>query len=314
MVEEFPDEDQRMAVCEEQWQKGKDMNSRQTPESWLDAVSKYRKFLQKVESPFNLVDGERSYEIKSQSESNEVILYDEIGFWGVTSKEFREDVSSLTGDLSVRIDSPGGDVFAGMAMYNTLKQYNKGIVTTYIDGEAASAGGLVFLAGDKRKAPETSMLMLHEAWGLMIGNKKEGAKFVEILGEIDDIIYNIILSQSKKGRQETIDAVDNELWVNGKDAMEWGFVSELISYEPDDVYNKRPIFDLSVYNKTPGHLARDGEGGMPSIRNLESKLREAGLSKTKAKALLANGKSALEDIDPDELWAMGKKLEMTLRG
>ena len=268
-------------------------------------------FLKKLKSPFNVVQGDRKYEIKNKT--NEIIIYEEIGFWGVTASMIKSDLKKIKGDISVRINSPGGDVFDGWAIYNLLKQYDRGIVTTIVDGEAASSASTIFLAGDKRKAAEPSLLMLHEAWAGILGNKREMREFADILDEIDSQILSIIQSISRKNDKETQQAFEKELWLGPQSAKEWGFVTEIITYNNDDTYNSRPTFDLSAFDNAPDELKKNIDGGMPTIRDLESALRDAGLTKNQAKAFIANGKVAIEEVDSEELWILATKLKQRLR-
>ena len=94
----------------------------------------------------------------------EIMLYDEIGPWGVSAKAFTSIlVSAGAGPVNVRINSPGGDVFDGLAIHNALKAHRGG-VTTQVDGLAASAASYIAMAGDKVGMAESSMMMIHDAW------------------------------------------------------------------------------------------------------------------------------------------------------
>jgi ATP-dependent Clp endopeptidase proteolytic subunit ClpP len=268
----------------------------------------YERFLAKSGSNFNLVKGKKKYAIKNEVGRNEIVIYDEIGFWGVDAESFRDDVSAMKGDIDVRLDTPGGDVFAGMAMYNTLKQYDRGKVNTYIDGEAASAGGIIFLAGDNRYAPETSFLMLHEAWGGVIGNKREIEQFRGLLQMLDDQILNIVLKFSTRPDDETKAEFEKELWMSGKSAKEWGFVSELIEYDDGDLPDDIPVFDLSVFNNVPDTLNQPEACETQKPKDWETALRDAGMSRREAKAVLSEGLKALSH-EPEQPDTRGREFD-----
>jgi ATP-dependent Clp endopeptidase proteolytic subunit ClpP len=220
-------------------------------------------------------------------------------------------MNRVSGDVTVRINSPGGDVFDGMAMYNTLKQYGRGKVTIIVDGLAASAAGMIALAGDEIQAPETASIMLHEAWGGIVGNKREMRKFADELDKVDGQLMSIIKAKSTKNAKETLAAFENELWLTGSEAVEWGFVDTLIEYNDK---KELPIFDLSVFNNVPDGLQQIGDRETRQPSDLEKALRDAGLSRREAKAVLSGGIKTMEKDDPDELWASAKKLELLMKG
>ncbi len=112
-------------------------------------------------------------------------IFDEIGFWGVQAKDFLASLSATPGtDLDVEISSPGGDMFAAVAMYNGLRASGKKI-TTRVMGVAASAASLVFMAGDNRVMPKNTHLMVHNPWTFAGGNAvelRETADFLDKTG------------------------------------------------------------------------------------------------------------------------------------
>ena len=303
------DEEQAYAVCESYWEEAEGDNDMQN-------LQCYREMTARIKSQFPVIKGKKEYKINAAiwnaekaEQMNEVLLYDEIGWFGVTAEQFKKDIKALTGDITLRVNSPGGDVFDGMAMYNTLKQYDKGKVTAYIDGLAASAAGVAVLAADEIKAPETATLMLHEAWGGIVGNKREMRKFADELDKIDGQIMSVVRNKSKKGEDETLAAFNDELWMTGSEGVEWGFIDELIEYEKEEKNNKSemPIFDLSAFSNTPETLKQPSEacetqedgGTPPKPRTAEDALRDVGYSRREAKAILSDGLKAIKGQQED---------------
>jgi ATP-dependent protease ClpP protease subunit len=284
-----------------------------------ELIRRYKELFMKVDSPFRTTNGDRRYRVLSEdrgAEENTIIIHEEIGFWGVESRTIEDDLSRMNGDVLVRINSPGGDVFDGMAIYNLLKQYDRGKVTTQIDGEAASAAGIIFMAGEERIAPEPSILMLHEAWALIAGNGREMEEFASILREIDGQLLKVLQSVSGKEAGEVKEAFEKEMWLGPEAAKDWGFVTSIMTYDKDDqVFNERPGFDLSAFGEFLWEPSTDPESGdMPERKVVERALRNAGLSRNQARAFYASGKVALTPEDEDSIWAAAKSLELAIRG
>ncbi|WP_024190693.1 head maturation protease, ClpP-related [Escherichia coli] len=112
----------------------------------------------------------------------DISIYEEIGGFGVTAKQFAEDLKAL-GDVShinLRIHSPGGDVFEGIAIYNLLRNHPADI-TVYIDGVAASMASVVAMAGDRVVMPENAMMMIHYPSHYLMGTHEEPYSFINLL-------------------------------------------------------------------------------------------------------------------------------------
>lgn len=113
--------------------------------------------------------GKSWYRIQAKADGpTRVDLYDDIGFWGVTAQEFLADIRQIDGPIELHINSPGGDVFDGMTIYNNLVQ--RGQITTVVDGIAASAAATIMMAGDERLGHELSQVMIHDPWSGVDGN------------------------------------------------------------------------------------------------------------------------------------------------
>lgn len=130
----------------------------------------------------------------------EISIYEEIGGFGITAKKFAEDLKAL-GDVShidLRIHSPGGDVFEGIAIYNLLRNHPAEI-TVYIDGVAASMASVVAMAGDRVVMPENAMMMIHKPWGISGGNAGDMRDYADLLDKVETVL--VLLMPEKRANQ-----------------------------------------------------------------------------------------------------------------
>lgn len=156
------------------------------------------------------------------------IISDESWFGDeVTPKELRDELASHTGDLVVSINSPGGDVFAGVSMYNELSRY-EGNVTVRVDGLAASIASVIAMAGDKIIMSPGSMMMIHKPWTFAIGNSDDIDKVREALNKIEDTIVPIYTTRTGKTKDEIQELLTAETWFTPEDAVAEGFADEAV--------------------------------------------------------------------------------------
>lgn len=176
------------------------------------------------------------WQVKNEVNGNgEILLYGPIAgessWWGdeVTPKAFAEDLESLNGkDVTVRINSGGGDVFAAHAIHNQLIAY-KGKVTVVIDGLAASAATIIAIAGDRIIMPSNALFMIHNpAIGLSdYYGAEELAKAVEALNTIKESIVAAYRKRCKVSADELAAMMDAETWMGAAECLEKGFVDEI---------------------------------------------------------------------------------------
>ena len=172
-------------------------------------------------------------EIKAAADTTEILLYDEIGFWGVTAKDFAAQLADITSpNITVRINSPGGDVFDGMAIYNQLKSH-PAKVNTVIDGLAASAASFIALAGDTVTMADNSLMMIHKAWGLGIGNADDMTALAGILAKIDGQLANMYAAKSGKDQAECLAAMKAETWMTADEAKAFGLCDAIANGKDD---------------------------------------------------------------------------------
>lgn len=174
------------------------------------------------------VPQEKALEVRNATgDEAEILLYEEIGYWGVTAKAFAAQLKAITApSIVLRINSPGGDVFDGYAMYNALLAH-PATITTKVDGLAASAASYVALAGDTVEMGETSLMMIHCAWGFSIGNADDMRNYASTLDKIDNQIAAVYAKKTGKGADEILALMQAETWLDPTEAKDLGLIDAI---------------------------------------------------------------------------------------
>lgn len=148
-----------------------------------------------------------------------------------------------TPNLTVRINSYGGDVSEGLAIYSLLSEF-KGHLKTIVDGFACSAASVIFMAGKERVVPENGLLMIHNAWTEARGDSNKMKKIAEDLEKITQPSLNIYTAKTNLSEEEIKEKMDREEWITSQEAYEWGFSTTqerknavMQAVEADFVYN-----------------------------------------------------------------------------
>ena len=154
---------------------------------------------------------------------------DSENFWGdeITPQMFRKDLEAEEGDVTVWINSPGGNVFAAAEIYTMLKDY-AGKVTVKVASLAASAASVVAMAGDTVQMSPTALLMLHDPSTVAMGNTRDMEKAIAALNEVKEAIVNAYAAKSGLRRGRIADLMSEETWLNAKKAVELGFADEVL--------------------------------------------------------------------------------------
>lgn len=160
-------------------------------------------------------------------------LYGQIGGgWfgdGVTAKQVNADLKAA-GDvkhIEVRINSPGGDVFEGFGIYNALVRHPAS-VSTHVDGEAFSAASFILQAGDTREVAESSMVMIHNAYTLAMGDAREMRKVAELLDKNNDQLVQIYVDRTGASDKQVRDWMNAETWWTGEEAVAAGMADSMV--------------------------------------------------------------------------------------
>lgn len=158
----------------------------------------------------------------------EIIIYDEIGAWGITARQFAQELRAL-GDvrqLDVRIHSPGGDVFEGIAIYNILKAH-PAHVDVWIDGLAASMASVIAMAGNVVHMPANAMMMIHKPWGAQGGEADDMRKYADLLDKVEGTLVQAYAEKSGKPADEIHALLKAVTWMDGSEAVAAGFADQI---------------------------------------------------------------------------------------
>lgn len=175
----------------------------------------------------------------------------------VTPKQFKSELNNDGGNITVWINSPGGDVFAASQIYNMLMDY-KGDVTVKIDGIAASAASVIAMAGGEVYMSPVSMMMIHNPMTIAFGDTAEMKKAIQMLSEVKESIINAYELKTGLSRTKLSHMMDDESWFNSKKAVELGFADAIMFQEESNqdssdegiIYNKMAVVN-SFLHKLP---------------------------------------------------------------
>lgn len=170
----------------------------------------------------------------------------------ITPKIFRDELMGGEGDITVWINSPGGDCIAAAQIYNMLLEY-KGNVTIKIDGIAASAASVVAMAGNKVIMSPVSMLMIHNPMTMAAGDTTEMKKAISMLTEVKESIINAYELKTGMSRDKIAKLMDAETWMDANKAIELGFADEILSrkssVKPSAMLYSENVVSRKLWNK-----------------------------------------------------------------
>lgn len=171
---------------------------------------------------------EKWYNIQNKAgKPADVYIFDEIGTYGITAQEFITDIKDLKDTpINLRINSLGGDVFDGMAMYNVIKR-REAKTTVYIEGIAASIATIISLGADEVVMAENSLFMIHNAWGGTMGEAKDMRKTADTLEKITGELTDIYRKKTGLSYDALAEMMDEETWLNANEAFEMGFIDTI---------------------------------------------------------------------------------------
>lgn len=246
----------------------------------------------------------------SQDEA-EVMLYDEVGGWyGATADQFIADLRGVTApNLRVRINSPGGSVFEGIAIANALRSHPAN-VTIQVDGIAASIASVIAMAGDRIEMAPNTMLMIHDASGVCLGNAADMEEMAELLDLISDNIADAYAARAGGTREQWRERMKAETWYLPEDAVENGLADEAITApkaadpvtpDEDEPDMARP-FDLAAYGYTGPRREEPKAEEQPTTLtiNIGAALTEEMVEELRAMVRKASAPAPVKDSAPAE--------------
>lgn len=187
----------------------------------------------------------------------------------VTPQLFKDELNAGNGNITVWINSPGGDVFAAAQIYNMLRDY-KGSVTVKIDGIAASAASVIAMAGDKVCVSPVAMMMIHNPATMAMGEAKDMQKEIAMLNEVKESILNAYEFKTGLTRARLSHMMDDETWFNAKKAVELGFADKILFDSDEDEKKKKP--DDPEEKPEEGSDGEKGDGEDDKDKNGKKKL------------------------------------------
>lgn len=193
----------------------------------------------------------------------------------VTPQLFKDELNAGSGNITVWINSPGGDVFAAAQIYNMLRDY-KGTVTVKIDGLAASAASVIAMAGDTVLVSPVAMMMIHNPATIAMGDTRDMEKAIAMLNEVKESILNAYEAKSGLSRSRISHMMDDETWFNAKKAVQLGFADRILfdsdrsdEEEEDEKEDENPTGPDS--GKKPDEGEGEGDAGEDDDKKSEKK-------------------------------------------
>lgn len=209
-----------------------------------------------------------------------ITIYDVIGYdwWtgeGVTAKRISAALRSMgAGDVTVNINSPGGDLFEGLAIYNVLREH-QGHITIKVVGLAASSASVIAMAGDTIQIARAGFFMVHNGWLIAQGNRHDLRDIADWMEPFDAAMADIYATRTGQDVADVRRQMDGETWFGGTQAIEQGYADEMLNADQ----------------------VGKGEGAAQAsaVRRIEAAMRASGLPRSEAQRLISDFKSSLSE-------------------
>lgn len=198
----------------------------------------------------------KPFEVKARLDEADIFIYDDIGdsFDGTTAKSFAAELKGVRNarQLNIFINSPGGSVFDGVAIFNQIKRH-RGRKVVNIDGIAASIASVIAMAGDEINIAANGMVMIHDPWALSVGTANDMRKMADNLDKVRDTILDTYVARTNEDRDFVSEMMEEETWMTAQEALELGFADNITGEVA--LAAKVSDFDLSKFKHTPENLA-----------------------------------------------------------
>ena len=175
---------------------------------------------------------------------NEIVIDGVIGGWDIDAKEIVSQLTNMTGDITIKLNSVGGSVIDGFTIYNAIKAYDKGEIIVEIGAVAASIASYIALAGDLITAKSNSVYMIHNAWLPAAGDFIELRKAADISEGLSNIIANAYVAKTGMGKSEALSLMAKETFYYGAEMQDAGFVDEIINVDGET--DKASAYSVTV--------------------------------------------------------------------
>lgn len=255
-------------------------------------------------SPAALGPGVLRLSAADNSDEAEVFIYGDIGGWwgGVSAEDFAKDIVALdVKTLNVRLNSPGGLVFEGVAIYNALARHKANVVI-HVEGLAASIASIIAMAGDEVRIAEGSRFMIHDPWSMVMGAASDLRAEADILDGLKSDLIDIYAARTEQSRDDLSKWMGDETWLSARDAVDKGFADEMTPAKKKKKENAHAQSAMFAYFR---HAPADAEGCLDledntiqTVREFESFLREVeGIPKAQAKRIIASARDITAQRD-----------------
>lgn len=211
----------------------------------------------------SLNKGKGVFKAESNSDEATLYVYDYITsddtFGGISALTFAKELAALTAPvINLRINSPGGDVFAARAMEQAIREHNSSIIA-HIDGYAASAASYMALAANEVRIAPGGFFMIHKAWTFAIGNSDDLSKTVKLLNKLDESLVNTYVAKTGQSIEQITQWMKDETWFNANEAVTFGFADSITAETEKQTTSNNINWDLSAYLKAPKKDARQSD-------------------------------------------------------
>lgn len=195
---------------------------------------------------------------KKSAKKGELYLYNEIdSYYGTSAQIVAEALKEIgsVDELDVFLNSPGGSVFEGIAIYNQLKRF-KAKKTFYVDALAASIASVILMAGDVIVIAENAQVMIHDPWGVSFGTAEDMRKYADLLDQSKETIVSTYTSRTKQSRANIVSWMSAETWMTAKEAVKNGFADKIASFDSPEASASADTQILARYRNTPPELMK----------------------------------------------------------
>lgn len=211
------------------------------------------------------------YAINQQegSDEAEIRIFDVIGGWGITADQFVGDLKQFAGikKIHLRLNTPGGEVFDGTAIYNVLRAFPAEVIV-HIDGVAASAGSFIAMSGSQVRMADNAYLMIHNSRGGVMGEADDMRRYADVLEKMNENIAGMYQRKAGKTTKHWRNLMDAETWFTAAEAKAEGLIDYIDKSEKPISASNKANFDFAIYNKIPDPIRK--VWGLPQITNVQA--------------------------------------------
>lgn len=216
-----------------------------------------------------------SVRVNATDDAADVYIYGDIGGWwdGIQPDEIAKEIAELdVATLNVHVNSPGGIVFDGIAIYNAFASHSANVVM-HIEGIAASIASVIVMAGDEIRIGESANMMIHKPWSFMIGDADDMRAEAEILDSLEQSIVDIYTARTENDEDQVKNWLKAETWFRGQQAVDNSFADSMVpNKKKEKKAAKSKLLDL--FQHTPSDLIPQNDD-VPRVREFEHLLRDA---------------------------------------